>query len=375
MEPYYGGSHKAFLDNWISGSRHDWHLLTLPPTKWKWRMMHSAITFAEEIINHNGGTFFNSNLPDIVFCTDMLDLAKFKGLIPQQLAIKPTVAYFHENQLTYPTAYPKERDRHFALSNITTALAADQVWFNSAFHRDEFLNAVAEFAKKAPDNKPGFMAEKIKDKIQVVPQGIKKFPARSKKRKEGPVRILWSHRWEFDKDPETFFKAIRILKKRRDCEFRINILGGHIGHMGNKLFKNAEKEFAGLIDNFGYVENQQEYHKLLQNVDIAVSTAKHDFFGIGIAEAVSAGAFPVLPWRLAYPEILPEGNDDQGKLSFFYEGGHKQLAQYLMSIIQIIQDKGSPWQGDELRGIRKISDFFWESLIPKLDKKLEGVVS
>ncbi|MHC4370623.1 MAG: tRNA-queuosine alpha-mannosyltransferase domain-containing protein [Planctomycetota bacterium] len=46
LEPYYGGSHKAFIDGLSKASRHDWTLLKLPAHKWKWRMRHSAITFA-----------------------------------------------------------------------------------------------------------------------------------------------------------------------------------------------------------------------------------------------------------------------------------------------------------------------------------------
>jgi hypothetical protein len=31
LEPYYRGSHRAFLDGWVERSRHEWTLLTLPP--------------------------------------------------------------------------------------------------------------------------------------------------------------------------------------------------------------------------------------------------------------------------------------------------------------------------------------------------------
>ena len=48
LEPYYGGSHKAFLDGWIESSRHQWDLLTLPANKWKWRMRAAAIEFADK---------------------------------------------------------------------------------------------------------------------------------------------------------------------------------------------------------------------------------------------------------------------------------------------------------------------------------------
>jgi len=48
LEPYYGGSHRAFLDGWSGASRHSWTVLSLPPRKWKWRMRHASITFAEQ---------------------------------------------------------------------------------------------------------------------------------------------------------------------------------------------------------------------------------------------------------------------------------------------------------------------------------------
>ncbi|MEJ2436186.1 MAG: DUF3524 domain-containing protein, partial [Pseudolabrys sp.] len=34
------------------------------------------------------------------------------------------------------------------------ALAAQSVWFNSAFHRDEFLAAIGIFFKRMPDYQP-----------------------------------------------------------------------------------------------------------------------------------------------------------------------------------------------------------------------------
>ena len=76
LQPYFGGSHRAFLEGWIKHSRHTFDVLTLPAYKWKWRMRHAAVTFAEEVHRRRAPAH------DLVFATDMLNLAEFRGLCP-----------------------------------------------------------------------------------------------------------------------------------------------------------------------------------------------------------------------------------------------------------------------------------------------------
>ena len=78
LEPYYGGSHKAFLDGWSKHSRHDWTILGMRAYKWKWRMRHAALSFAEQLRERDDPW-------DMVFCSDMLDLATFRGLAPERI--------------------------------------------------------------------------------------------------------------------------------------------------------------------------------------------------------------------------------------------------------------------------------------------------
>ena len=187
FEPYYGGSHKAFIDGLSQASGHTWTVLTLPAHKWKWRMRHSAITFASEAAKLlNTGQRW-----ELLFCSDMLNLAEFAALVPPELATLPKVVYFHENQLTYPVRLEDERDYQLAMTNLTAALAADAVWFNSQFHIDSFLGALEKFLKSMPDHQPLAAIEKIRTKSEVHPPGIGEFPARPA-RKPGPIRILWA---------------------------------------------------------------------------------------------------------------------------------------------------------------------------------------
>jgi len=110
LEPYYGGSHKAFIDACSTHSEHQWDIIHAPPNKWKWRMHHCPITFANEI-NHRieqGASW------DRLFCSDMLDLPTLLGFCPV-IASLPSVVYFHENQLSYPIRDGEKRDLNYGL--------------------------------------------------------------------------------------------------------------------------------------------------------------------------------------------------------------------------------------------------------------------
>lgn len=304
LEPYYGGSHRSFTDSWISRSRHDWTLLTLPPYKWKWRMRHSAITFAEEIKKLDSLEF------DLLFCSDMLNLAEFTGLVPDKLSTLPKLVYFHENQLTYPSRFNTEKDMHFAYTNFCTALTADHIWFNSNFHMNEFLDALELFLKRMPDYQHSELVNSIRNKSAVNYPGINLLEPIIKK--NDIPNILWAARWEHDKNPELFFEAVDQLLDK-GLKFSISVIGESFKD-SPEIFFRAEKKYSKIIRYFGYQESYKDYLKVLGSSDIIVSTADHEFFGIAVVEAISAGAIPCLPYKLAYPEVLDvKGNPEHKK--------------------------------------------------------------
>ena len=357
LEPYYGGSHKAFIDGWSARSRHAWQLLSLPAYKWKWRMRHAAMTFAFELTEQPACDF------EIVFCSDMLNLAEFRGLAPERISTLPTVIYFHENQLTYPVRHESERDYHFGLTNISSALAAKAVWFNSSYNRDSFLDAARALLRQMPDHHPSEAIDKISAKSAVFGQGIDAAPPR-KQREQGPIRLLWAARWEHDKNPNLFFAALKTLKAR-GVDFRLSVVGEQFRDTP-QIFVPAEQEFKDHIDRWGYQSSRSEYEEALSAADVFVSTAEHEFFGISAAEAIAAGAYPLLPHRLAYPELV-DGDE------FFYDGTAEQLTRQLVNLAQRV-NKGSLWGNDPDRARRKVQRFTWPALVPTLDDAIEQIV-
>ena len=103
-----------------------------------------------------------------------------------------------------------------------------------------------------------------------------------------------------------------------------------------------------------------------------VSTAGHEFFGISVVEGISAGAYPVLPKRLAYPEILGFG-EVEGVEEFFYEGGAGELANRLTELAGRVQ-KNSLWGRDRYRAARLVERFEWDNRAKVLDEQLEKVL-
>ncbi len=363
LEPYYGGSHQAFLEGWSGASEHNWTIRRLPAYKWKWRMRHAAVTFADELRECVGA----GECWDILWCSDMLNLAEFRGLAPAPVRDLPTVIYFHENQLTYPVRFESERDYQFAMTNMTGALAADAVWFNSSFHRDSFLTALDTFLKRMPDCQPADATERIRRKAAICPPGVHQMSERGT-RSPGPLHILWAARWEHDKNPDDFFEALALLKNR-STDFRISVVGEQF-RQGPEVFAQARRTFADRIDRWGYLDSKDEYEAALCEADVFVSTARHEFFGLSAVEAILAGAYPLLPKRLAYPEIL--GLDqDETRTPFFYDGSPRVLADRLAELARAVQDRSLYDETGPLR--RRLSRFEWPHRAKVLDRALADV--
>ncbi len=297
LEPYYDGSHKSFLDN-LTQLPFTFELMTLPARKWKWRMRLAAPFFAERLAN-------SQQRYDRILCSTFVDVAAFRGLAPAWVRSVPVLTYFHENQFVYPMQVEDERDFHFALTNVTTALASDSVAFNSRYNLTSFLEGMQTLLKQGADLRLQDPCRQIEEKGRVLPPGIDFSEidgiARAG-RNESPV-ILWNHRWEHDKDAEHFFEALFELD-RWGVDFSLIVLGQSYQRRP-PIFEAARERLAHRLLHFGYVASRRDYVQWLKRSDLVVSTARHEFFGIAVLEAVRAGCRPLLPARLAYPEIFP----------------------------------------------------------------------
>ncbi len=336
VEPFFTGSHKQWAEGYQKHSQHEIELLTLPGKFWKWRMAAGAVALASQ--------FLKSDFePDLILATDMLDLATFLSLSRKKSFGIPTAIYFHENQITYPWSPTDEdvslkRDHHYGFMNYTSALTADKVFFNSQYHYDSFLNTLPDFLRKFPDFKGLENVEKIKIKSCVLSLGMDLKRLQMKNSTEpnssqsSPV-LLWNHRWEYDKDPDTFFKTLFKLEKEK-INFRLIVLGESF-QKTPPIFAEAKGKLQSKILHWGYAETFENYKNWINQADILPVTSRQDFFGGSVVEAIYCGCIPLLPNRLAFPEHIPLAYHSQ----FLYESErdfYDKLKRMILNLNQTI---------------------------------------
>jgi glycosyltransferase involved in cell wall biosynthesis len=242
--------------------------------------------------------------PDLVLATDMLDLPTWLGLTRRQLPPStPIVLYMHENQLTYPLQPGDKRDLTYALVNWRSQLAADAVIFNSRYHRRAWLRALPNLLKHFPDYNHLAQVAAVRQRCHVLPVGLTLSPAHPHTSSSTPPLILWNQRWEYDKRPDRFFNLLYRLQEA-GIDFRVAVAGENVRQEPDD-FLAARARLGECIVRWGYLPARQDYVDLLQRADLVISTADHEFFGVSVLEAIAAGAFPLLPRRLTYPELMP----------------------------------------------------------------------
>ncbi|MCH9030904.1 MAG: DUF3524 domain-containing protein [candidate division Zixibacteria bacterium] len=297
LEPFASSSHLALLDS-IEALFPDWEITrhTLADRQWKWRNRTGALQFSQKIPN--------SEKYDLLLAGSLLNLSDLLALRPNLISARKLI-YFHENQFAYP--YRKkiaESDKQIIYNNIVSALGADWVLFNSEFNRNGFLDGCQKFLKRIPvewDLERIHSELEAKSSVFYIP--VRTNPDLEAPRNNPPV-LLWNHRWEHDKNPELFFEALFDLGNA-EVEFKVIVTGEQFP-LEPKIFNTAREKLSDRFLNFGFVESRNEYERLLSVADIVVSTARQEFYGISIIEAVAHGAIPVVPDDLSYPELFPE---------------------------------------------------------------------
>ena len=352
VEPYFGGSHRAWAEGYTRHSAHEVVIFSLPPVFWKWRMQGAHVLLAEQLraAVASDGPF------DVVLATSMTNVPALLGHARHTIGAIPVVLYMHENQLTYPLSPLDREDLTYSMINWTSMTASDRVVFNSRFHHDAWFAALPEFLGRFPDERHVHLIDDVVARSEVLPVGIELGPLDEipRWRRRRPL-VLWNQRWEYDKGPAEFAAAIRSLMDA-GVDFDVALAGERYGEEPAEF--TAMRAFLG--DRLVYDEysDRAAYRELLRSADVVVSTAHQEFFGIAITEAVYAGAFPLLPNRLVYPERIPP----EHHAACLYE----DAGDLVRKLSQALTDRD--WTAPIVDALKPtMAEFDWSRLAPIYD--------
>lgn len=363
VEPWLGGSHRSWAEGFVDSSANDVVLISHPGRSWRWRLQGAAVTLAAAIEDEIAA----GGAPDILLVSDMVDLAQLLGLLRHRLGDTPTVLYMHENQLAFPrddASGGGAAGRDSAAHNWLSLVVADLVMVNSEHHRQVIEEGVRRFVADAPDMGHEAWVEPVLAKLVVVPVGVRVAHLIDAPRLSAatePPLILWNHRWDVDKQPEVFLRALERMAAD-GVEYRVALAGEDpwngqrrteaLGRLGDRVVHEGTAD-------------PETYRKLLLSADICVSVSKHEFFGISIVEAVAAGCVPVLPQRLSYPELIP---------SAFHGAALYPDGAFRRRLAEVAADLGT-FQKD-VEGLRSaMGRFDWQTVTPRMDELLDARIA
>jgi len=343
----------------------EWTVLTLPARYFRYRVRSNPLSWLADEQQTLEAKY------DAVIATSMVDVATLRGLVPS-LAVTPLWLYCHENQFAYPAGAEKNNpiahDLEAKMVFIYNCLAADKISFNSHWNRDSALAGMAELLHRFPEKINPCLLESITNKSDVLPVPLTEKLNLSPSvfdtdintnvnvevsKDISPLRLLWNHRWEYDKGPDRLLAFVDALEASSlICE--LNIVGQQFRQIP-KVFSLIETvlEQSSTLQKgcWGYIESASDYQQLLQQCDVVVSTALHDYQGIAILEAVQSGCVPLLPNHIVYPEIFTN--------EYLYEvASHQGLIDESLTAYNICS-LIERWQQQGLPELPNISRFEW----------------
>lgn len=346
LESHGSGSHARVIELLKRYSRHSVTDLQLETGHWRSLALTAHYQLAARVREQRAA-------PDILVLSGGMNVPALLTLLPPSWQHVPRVVYFHESQWTYPA--PAGDVRPYLIQHLDAVLVADDVWFNSNHHRSVFLSSLSMIEhERGLDGMIQRVRQRLLDHSRVVyPPVALDSPCDGRGLYQG-VRILWNARWENDKRPDRFLALLKYLESY-GCIPEISIVGTRGAAVSEIQSQHRER-----IRVHRHYSDRRAYEEALRGSGVVVSTADHEFFGIGVLEAVLTGSIPVLPDSLAYPETLPS--------AWFYRPG--DIEELARSILQATAAGDVLWDMHRSDAAR----FLPSRTVPVWDENLERIV-
>jgi hypothetical protein len=341
LEPFYGGGRRHMLETLIHYSRHRWTVMKLPPRRIERRLTAAAHWFAEQLSRHWVGKL------DLLFTSEALNLADLYRLMPSLLR-KPSVVYFHSNQLPPPES---RSNNPLDMANLNTAAAAHEIWFNSMFHLREFFGRAASLVARHPELSSRDPVQDLAGKAQLLAPPVD----------FNPIHEMLMQ-GDIQRDPR------RIFVDTRDANVKLlNAALSQLNRRGEKyelVTIGPVEELSTELARTTLPEN--DHVRAMLSSGIFLSTKDGcpcDYRGL---RALAAGCWPVVPQSGCYQEIIPPRIHGQT----MYDGSAADLTHRIQDVWHI-----EPPGGHEEEQSKILEKFEPISACRAIDERLEQLAS
>jgi glycosyltransferase involved in cell wall biosynthesis len=132
--------------------------------------------------------------------------------------------------------------------------------------------------------------------------------------------VVWSSRWDAEKDPHFFMEVVRrVVESRPDIVFKVCTSAPRLRSNDTRLLQEAFAMQERYPKNFLIREGltKEQYYTILTESKVQFNCALQDFVPITLQEAMVAGCVPIYPYFRSFPELF-ESKPDHSTGFFTY---------------------------------------------------------
>ena len=280
------------LDALVRCSRHRWRIFKLPPRRMERRLLVSATWFAELLARRNVGHV------DLIFASEALNLAEFLRLRPE-LAGRPSVVYFHDNQLPDAAHRQPQNEEPTDLVNLNSAMAANEIWFNSLYNLRTFLSRASALVARHEELQIRNPMQSLTGKAHLVPP---------------PIDLSAMQTMAFDvalEAPAGQFNSRSLLVDGRGAdhatlEQALASLNQHERNLDVQIIARS-RDLPESLRPMALDERDDASHlRALLGASIFLAIRPDATSDDLAVRALSCGCQPIVPNTGVYPEIVPQ---------------------------------------------------------------------
>lgn len=176
--------------------------------------------------------------------------------------------------------------------NEYAKLRPDLLW-----RRNEILKEASkvvflspEYQKELLKHLPLYLREEIKDKSEIIPNGLEDFWFQKNKKFDSPERdtlnILYVGEFTKNKNVLTLIEAVKRINYRKKVKLTLVGSGGKEEKKINKLLDKFEYKF---ITKTGHISDRNVLRDIYRKHHLFVMVSKKETFGVAYIEAISQG--------------------------------------------------------------------------------------